>query len=161
MTAQRDVDEHYLRRAIDMARRGIIQGQTPFGCCIVKNDAVIALAHNTVWRDMNITAHAEINAIEQACADLQTIDLSGGILYTTCEPCPMCFSAAHWARLSRIVFGARIQDARDAGFNELVIDSERMRALGGSPLVMTPEVLREESIALFKEWAAGEACRVY
>ncbi|MDD2703568.1 MAG: nucleoside deaminase, partial [Candidatus Omnitrophica bacterium] len=104
-----------MRLAINKAVQGIRKGQTPFGACIVKGNRVISLAHNSVWRDTDITAHAEINAVRKACKKLKTIDLSGCVIYSTCEPCPMCFAACHWAGISAIIFGARIADARRSG----------------------------------------------
>src|SRR5437588_11290140 len=97
--------EHWMRLAIETARHGIEQGQTPFGACIVRGDDLIVASHNVVWQTTDITAHAEITALREACRALRTIDLSGCTIYSTCEPCPMCFSACHWARLDRTVYG--------------------------------------------------------
>ncbi len=141
-----------MRLAIAVAVAGIRHGQTPFGCCIVKNQTVIATAHNTVWKDNDPTRHAEVNAIRAACRALRTIDLSGTSLYATCEPCPMCYSAAHWARVSRIVFGARIDDARSAGFNELGIATETLKKLAGSPVELVPEFMAGQCRNLFHLW---------
>ena len=96
-------DIKFMRLAIAKAREGIKKGQAPFGACIVKNGKVIACSHNIVWESLDITAHAEINAIRTTCKKLKSVDLSGCTIYSTCEPCPMCFSACHWGRISRIV----------------------------------------------------------
>ncbi|MEO0073590.1 MAG: nucleoside deaminase, partial [candidate division WOR-3 bacterium] len=104
-------DREAMELAITQAARGIRKGQSPFGCILVRNGKVLSRAHNTVWQDCDPSAHAEVNAIRQACRRLRTIDLSGTVLYATCEPCPMCFGAAHWARIAKIVFGASIRDA--------------------------------------------------
>ena len=115
-------DEGYMRLAIQKAREGVAAGQTPFGACIVTaGGEVAACEHNVVWRTTDITAHGEVNAIRVACRSLGTIDLSGCTIYSTTEPCPMCFSAIHWAKIAGIVFGASISDAQAAGFNELAI----------------------------------------
>jgi guanine deaminase len=149
-----------MRLAIAKARQGIVGGQAPFGACIVKNGQVISIAHNVVWRTQDITAHAEIHAIRQACRKLKTIDLTGCIIYSTCEPCPMCFSACHWARIRGIVYGARILDAKRYGFNELFISARRMRKNGRSPVRIQGDFLREENIRLFSLWAKKKA-KVY
>ena len=154
-------DADWMQQAIEKTEEGIAAGQTPFGACIVKDDALIACAHNTVWDTTDITAHAEVNAIRQACRELGTIDLSGCVIYTTCEPCPMCFSACHWARIRRVVYGASIADAQAAGFNELTIPSEDMKRLGGSATEITGGVLREEAYALFERWLARADRRAY
>ena len=98
------IHEKFMRLAIDKARRGIKNGQTPFGVCISKDAEVISCVHNIVWESMDITAHAEIHAIREACKKLNTVDLSGCVIYSTCEPCPICLSACHWANISTIVY---------------------------------------------------------
>ena len=118
-------------------------------------------AHNQVWSDTDITAHAEIVAIREACRKLGTVDLSGCVIYSTTEPCPMCFSACHWARLDRVVFGARIADAHAAGFNELSVSNEDMKRLGGSPMVIEADFMRAEARELFEEWKRRAGRRVY
>ncbi len=146
------LDEQFMRLAIAKAREGIEQGQTPFGACIVKDRRVIACAHNQVWSDTDITAHAEVCAIRQACLQLKSIDLSGSIIYSTCEPCPMCFSAIHWARISWIIFGADIEDAKQAGFHELEISNGQMKEMGNSGIEINSGVCQSECVALFDLW---------
>lgn len=141
-----------MRLAIQKAKQGIKKGQTPFGACIVKNGKVISCVHNTVWKETDITMHAEIHAIRVACKKLKTIDLSGCIIYSTCEPCPMCFSAIHWARISRVVYGAKIADAIKAGFNELPVSNSELKKLGISPVQLTSGLMRKENQQLFREW---------
>lgn len=150
-----------MRLAIKKAKQGIRKGQTPFGACIVKDGKVISCAHNVVWKSKDITAHAEINAIRAACKKLNTIDLSGCVIYSTCEPCPMCFSACHWAKISKIVYGARIEDAKKIGFNELIISNRKMKQLGNSSIEVIGDFLREENIKLFKLWSKQKDKRVY
>src|SRR6266487_1103214 len=100
--------ERWMTLAIEQARAGIAAGQSPFGAVVVRRGEALAAAHNEVWARTDPTAHAEIMAIEAAARRLGTIDLSGCVLYTTCEPCPMCASAAHWSRLDEVVCGATI-----------------------------------------------------
>lgn len=150
-----------MRMAIEKAREGIMNGQTPFGACIVKNDHVIVCVHNVVWKTTDITAHAEVNAIREACKKLCTVDLSGCIIYSTCEPCPMCFSAIHWARISKIVFGASIADAEQAGFNELRLSNVQMKEIGGSPVGIVGGLLREENVQLFEVFSNLKGKKIY
>ncbi|HUJ20133.1 MAG TPA: nucleoside deaminase [Bryobacteraceae bacterium] len=147
MTASADVP--FMRMAIEKAREGVLRGQTPFGACIVRDGQVLSCAHNVVWETNDVTAHAEIHAIREACRRLSTIDLSGSVIYSTCEPCPMCFAACHWARIAKIVYGASIQDAWASGFHELQIANVQMRELGGSPIEIVGDFLRDEAVALF------------
>lgn len=155
------VDEKFMRLTIEKAREGMKKGQSPFGACVVKNGEVISCVHNVVWQTTDITAHAEVHAIREACKKLGVIDLTGCEIYSTCEPCPMCFSAIHWANISKIVFGARIVDAEDGGFRELKISNEQMKKLGGSPVEIVAGFMKNENVALFEEWRRLENRRVY
>ncbi|HSI36292.1 MAG TPA: nucleoside deaminase [Tepidisphaeraceae bacterium] len=155
-------DAQFMRLAIDACRRGIEAGQSPFGAVIVSPAGdVVSVEHNVVWRTTDPTAHAEVAAIRAACGTLRTIDLTGHTIYSTTEPCPMCFAAIHWAKLARIVYGASIADAQSAGFSELTISNTQMRRIGGSPVEIAGGVLAAESAALFAEWLARVDRRVY
>lgn len=150
----------YMRLAIAMAQKGIELGQSPFGAVIVHNGEVIACNHNTVWLTNDPTAHAEINSIRHAAAQRQWhVHFMEAEIYSTCEPCPMCLSAIHWARLRRVVYGASIADAQAAGFSELTVPAKHLADIGGSHLVVESGLLREECRALFDVWRAanGEA----
>ena len=138
--------------AIRAARFGVEQGQSPFGCCIIRGSRVLACCHNTVWSDGDPTRHAEVNAIRDAARALASIDLSGCTLVATCEPCPMCYSAAHWARVARIVYGASIADADRAGFSEMAIPVERMRDLTGDGVEIEAGLMVDECRELFDYW---------
>ncbi len=150
-----------MRLAIDAARRGMAGGQTPFGCAIAVGDQVIATAHNTVLADTNITAHAEINALRAACHELGNVHLSGAMVASTCEPCPMCAAALHWARVDHIYFGATVSDAATSGFNELNLAAASLLSQGGSNVNLTGEWLAEECRELFREWQARDDSRAY
>lgn len=157
-----NVDHHdFMGMAVETALQGIENGQTPFGACLVKDNVVIARAHNRVWQDTDITAHAEIQAIRRGCRQLSTIDLSGCVIYSTCEPCPMCFSACHWARVDRIVYGASISDAAEAGFNEMPVSNTEMKDSGESSIAITSGILRDECVRLFEQWASRSDRRNY
>ncbi len=151
----------YMRLAIETAREGIGAGQSPFGSVLVKDGRIVAATHNTVWRDTDPTAHAEVNCLRAASRSLAAIDLAGSTLYSTCEPCPMCLSAIHWANVDRVVFGATIDDAATAGFRELRVPAETLARMGGSPLRVQPGLLRDECAALFAEWRDSGHRRAY
>ncbi len=150
-----------MRLALENAKEGVRKGQTPFGACVVKNNRVVACVHNAVWKTTDSTAHAEIQALRAACKKLETIDLSGCVIYSTCEPCPMCFSACHWAKVSEIVYGTRIEDARAIGFSELSISNGEMKRRGKSPIKIRKDFMRREALALFKEWSSRPGKRAY
>lgn len=145
---------YFMQQAIDKALEGIQNGQTPFGACIVKDSQVISCEHNRVWETCDITAHAEVTAIRAACKKLQAVDLSGCTIYSTCEPCPMCFSACHWAKISKIVYGTAIEDAAHVGFDELRISNNQLKQLSKSPVEIVHGCMYEENLALFKKFQA-------
>ena len=140
----------FMQMAIDKVREAI--ADTAFGACIVKDGQVISCEHNVVWETTDVTAHAEIHAIRSACKKLGTIDLSGCVMYTTCEPCPMCFAACHWAGIETIIYGADIADAQQAGFNELTISAETMKELGASKVEVVKDFMKKECAQLFQDW---------
>jgi guanine deaminase len=154
-------DADFLRLAIRAAREGIAAGQSPFGSVIVHRGDVVAAAHNTVWRDTDPTSHAEVNNIRAAARALRSIDLTGCTLYSTCEPCPMCLSAIHWAKIERMVYGAAIADAAAAGFSELRVAAQELARMGGSHLVVEGGLLAEECRALFEEFRKVSAGKTY
>merc|ERR1711939_792101 len=108
--------------AVEEAVEGITKGEGgPFGACVVCDGKVVARAHNMVLQTNDPTAHAEVTAIRKACARLGRFDLSDCILYTSCEPCPMCYGAIHWAKIPRCIFSATAEDAAKAGFDDKFI----------------------------------------
>ncbi len=145
--------EKFMGLAIREARKNIKDmAGGPFGACIVKKGRVVAVSRNTVLKT-DATAHAEINAIKKASRKLGAYDLSGCIIYSTTEPCPMCFAAIHWARIKSIIYGTKISDAKKIGFNELSISSVRLASLGNSGIRLTSGVLVKECRELLKDWA--------
>jgi tRNA(Arg) A34 adenosine deaminase TadA len=148
--------------ALEKAREGTKLRNSPFGACIVDaSGRVVACEHNRVWQTTDVTAHAEVTALRAACRVVGGIDLSGHTIYSTTEPCPMCFSAIHWGRIVRIVYGAGIADAAAAGFNELPISNDQLKQLGGSKAEIVSGVLRDEALKLFRDWVADPAHRAY
>jgi tRNA(Arg) A34 adenosine deaminase TadA len=144
-----------MRLAIRKAQEAIAAGQSPFASAILRGGDVVAVTHNTVWRDTDPTAHAEVNCIRAAAAALRTIALRGCTLFSTAEPCPMCLSAIHWAKIDRVVYGAAITDATAAGFSELAVAARTLAELGHSPVRVEGGLLRDECAALFDQWRAA------
>jgi tRNA(Arg) A34 adenosine deaminase TadA len=144
-----------MQLAIEKCRQGLAAGQSPFGCAIARDGQLLSCSHNTVVLTMDITAHAEVNAIREACRHTGNILLEGAIVATTCEPCPMCMAALHWARVDTVYYGATIADAEVAGFNELQLPAAELLRLGGSKLNLIPGLLPEQCKQLFAEWNAN------
>lgn len=145
-------DKELMRRVIDRTRHGIEDGQTPFGACIVKDGEIISM-HNAVWDSGDATAHAEVEAIRKASKVLGTADLSGCVAYSTCAPCSMCFSAYHWAGISKIFYGVSLEASIEVGLGNLPISPETMKELANTPIEIVGEFLVEENQELFKLWA--------
>lgn len=156
--------ESLMRLAIEQARQGIAAGQSPFGCAIARagdGDRPLAAAHNTVLATTDPTAHAEVNALRLGCRAAGEIFLPGAIVATTCEPCPMCLAALHWARVETVYYGATIADAAEAGFNELTLPAAELAERGGSALQLVPGLLTAACRQLFAEWRAAPGRRAY
>jgi tRNA(Arg) A34 adenosine deaminase TadA len=147
-------DARFMREAIEIAHIGVRAGQSPFGACVVRDGRVLARAHNTVLRDSDPSAHAEINAVRAACAELGTHDLSGCIVYATGEPCPMCLGCCYWAHVPRIVFGSSLADSEAIGFGELPYAPATLLNAAARPLLVEGGVLRDECLGIFKAWQA-------
>ena len=111
-------DDVYLAQAIRLATDNVANGGGPFGAVIVTAEGAAFEGVNRVTANNDPTAHAEVTAIRNACATSGTFDLTGAVLYTSCEPCPMCLAAALWARVERVVFAADRHDAARAGFDD-------------------------------------------
>ena len=112
------MNEKFLKMAIKESMLSVENGSSPFGAVIVKNNNVVSQAHNTVVPDNDATAHAEVNAIRQAGKMLNTFDLSDCILYTSCEPCPMCLNAIKWSNIKEVYYAATRDDADKIGFRD-------------------------------------------
>ncbi|GAB4314088.1 MAG: guanine deaminase [Bacteroidales bacterium] len=118
-------DQDFIREAIDLSARNLNHKEGgPFGAVVVKEGKIIGKGWNTVVRDNDPTAHAEVNAIRDACKTLNSFQLDGCTLYTSCEPCPMCLGAIYWARPEKVVFAASRKDAENAGFDDSFIYNE-------------------------------------
>ncbi|MDP3639805.1 MAG: nucleoside deaminase [Nanoarchaeota archaeon] len=145
------MDEDFIKLAINEAKKSFKDGEkTPFGAVIVKNDVVISIAHNTARQTFDPTNHAEINAIRKACQKLKNHHLSDCTLYTTCEPCVMCFAAAWWAKIPKIIYGVKLNDVVKKGQREIDVNCQFLNEKSGSVVEMKSEVLREECLRLFE-----------
>ena len=113
-----------MRRAIALSEQSVRNGGGPFGAVVARGGEIIAEASNSVTINHDPTAHAEVNAIRKAAQKLNTFDLSGCDIYTSCEPCPMCLGAIYWARLDRIYYGNNREDAARIGFDDDLIYKE-------------------------------------
>ena len=139
-----------IRLSVEMMRQG--KGG-PFGALIVRDGQVIGRGWNQVTSTNDPTAHAEIVAIREACRETGSFLLPGCELYSSCEPCPMCLSAAYWVRLRRVYYAARRSDAAEAGFLDDMIYKELAREPDARSLPCAG-LLREEALPAFQEWKA-------
>ncbi len=147
----------YMAQAIELARENVRSGTGgPFAAIVVRDNRVLASGTNRVTAENDPTAHAEVLAIRGACRTVQDFQLTGAIIYTTCEPCPMCLGAIYWARIDRIYFAASRIDAATAGFDDHEIYEEIMTPHHERRIPIT-QLSREASLDLFKEWGDDES----
>lgn len=151
----------YMAIAIKEALGGISKGDGgPFGACITLGGKVLAVGHNTVLKRQDSTCHAEINVIREASKRLGRFDLSDCRIYTTTEPCPMCLSAIHWARIQKVIFGTTIEDVHSRGFNELLLKAEKLIRISKSKITVKQK-FRGDCLELLKAWDAKGNRKVY
>lgn len=140
-----------MREAIRLADESVASGGGPFGAVIVKDGKIIAGSSNSVTLDNDPTAHAEVNAIRQACRKLDNFNLAGCVIYTSCEPCPMCLGAIYWAGIDRIYYGNTREDAAAINFADNFIYEELARPMHARKVPIIP-LLREEAGSSFRAW---------
>jgi guanine deaminase len=141
-----------MARAIQLSLEGVQSGHGgPFGAVIVRDGSIIAEGVNQVTSTNDPTAHAEIQAIRQACHKLGTFELKDCQLYSSCEPCPMCLGAIYWSRLSRIYFANTAKDAAAIGFDDSFIYGE-LNQLPAERQIPASQLMREEGLAAFRAW---------
>jgi tRNA(adenine34) deaminase len=138
--------ESFMRLALDEAKKG----DAPYGAVIVKDNQVVAVGHNTVRRDNDPSAHAEINVIRSLTAKIKNPSLEGYRIYTTGEPCPMCATACVWTGISEIVYGASIQDLISLNQSQIDISCEEVIAKSCKNIKVTKGILKNECLELFK-----------
>ena len=150
-----DDDFSFMRRAIELSLENVKKGGGPFGAVITRKGKIIAESSNLVTALNDPTAHAEINVIRAAAQKLGTFDLSDCIIYSSCEPCPMCLGAIYWARVREVFFANTTSDARDIGFDDSLIYEEISRPLQERRIEFR-QILRKEAIKAFKAWEESE-----
>jgi guanine deaminase len=147
-----DLDEKFMMRAIQIAQDGVDSNHGgPFGCVIARDGQIVGEGCNRVTSTNDPTAHAEIVAIRDACNNLKSFQLESCVVYTTCEPCPMCLGAIYWARPAGIFFAGTREDAAAAGFDDKLFYDELEKPNERRRLKMA-NMLREEAQILFRKW---------
>ena len=146
------MEAEFMAEAIALARQGMNAGLGgPFGALVARNREVIGRGCNDVIALQDPTAHAEIQAIRQACQHLSHFHLEGCVLYCSCEPCPMCLAAAYWARLEGIYFAASREDAARMGFADALIYAELGLAPSERQIPMV-QIMQEEALKVARHW---------
>lgn len=146
--------EVFMKEAISLAREGMDRGEGgPFGCVIVRNGEVIGRGYNKVTSSNDPSAHAEVVAIRDACSFLNTFQLTGCDVYTSCEPCPMCLGAIYWARPDRVFYACTRDDAAHIGFDDDFIYNEIAIPIEARRISMV-QLEQSEGIKVFEAWAA-------
>jgi len=141
----------FMLEAIELSIKSAATIGGPFGCVIVKDDQIISEGSNKVTSTNDPTAHGEIVAIREACLKLNTFNLSGCELYSSCEPCPMCLSAIYWSHIDKIFFANTRNDAKNIDFDDSFIYSEINKKIEDRKIQMT-QMLRDEALKAFKIW---------
>ena len=146
-------DREFMRRAIELAQQGIDANDGgPFGAIVVKDGEIIGEGCNQVTSTNDPTAHAEVVAIRAACRALNSFQLDGCVIYTSCEPCPMCLGAIYWARPLKMYFACNREDAANVGFDDRLIYEEIERPIEDRR-IESVNFLREEGLRVFENWA--------
>jgi tRNA(Arg) A34 adenosine deaminase TadA len=153
-------NKKYMLDAIQLASNNVDIGGGPFAAVIVKNNKIIAAAANSVTTDNDPTAHAEVNAIRKACENLNTFDLSGCVIYTSCEPCPMCLGAIYWAHIDKVFYGNTKEDAKKIGFDDSFIYKEMELPLNKRK-VKFEQLLHSEAFVSFDKWMQSDNKKEY
>ena len=148
-------NEDFMRQAIALAVENVKNGGGPFGAVIVRGGEVVATGVNRVTANNDPTAHAEVSAIRAACTKLGTFDLSGCVLYTSCEPCPMCLGAIYWAHIDKIYYGANQHDAAAVDFDDSFIYRE-LELEPNRRNKPVENILHDEALAPFNLWREKE-----
>ncbi|MFV0470178.1 MAG: nucleoside deaminase [Dysgonomonas sp.] len=148
-------DAKFMRKAIILAEKSVEKGGGPFGAVIVKDGKIVAEGNNCVTLNNDPTAHAEVTAIRKACKKFKTFDLSGCVIYTSCEPCPMCLASIYWAHLDKIYYGCTKTDAKNIGFDDSFIYDE-IALKPEKRSIPTKNILNAEALSAFRMWEDKE-----
>ncbi len=145
-------DRNFMRAAIRLAEKGMdANAGGPFGAVVVKDGEIISEGFNKVTSENDPTAHAEIIAIREACKKLGAFQLDDCVIYTSCEPCPMCLGAIYWARPKKVFYACNREDAASANFDDQFIYSE-LNVKIEERKVHFENIIREEGLMLFDKW---------
>ncbi len=148
-------DLKFMRKAIAISKKSVENGGGPFGAVIVKDGVVVASSNNQVTKNNDPTAHAEVMAIRKACKKLNTFDLTGCVLYASCEPCPMCLSAMYWAHIDHYFYANQKEDAKSIGFDDQFIYEELDKPVS-KRFMPREQILRDEAMEVFRMWTEKE-----
>ena len=149
----------YMEVANDLAKDNLkTNNGGPFGACIVKDGVIIGKGSNMVLATNDPTAHAEVVAIRDACKNINTYDLSGCELYTSCYPCPMCLSAIIWSNIKMVYYGNNVDDASSIGFRDEDIYNY---IKGNNDMLKLENIDREETIKVFEEYKNKSDTTIY
>jgi tRNA(Arg) A34 adenosine deaminase TadA len=154
------MEERFMQQAIALAEASIDAGGGPFGAVVVRDGEIIGRGSNRVTSHNDPTAHAEVEAIRDACRRIGDFQLKGCVLYVNCEPCPMCLAAVYWARLDAVYYAATAEEAAAAGFDDVVIRREVRLAPPQRQLPMR-QMLHEAAQGTFRRWLAMEDKQEY
>ena len=151
-----DNHKYFMQKAVNEAIKGMVADEGgPFGCVIVKNGKIIGKGNNKVTSTNDPTAHAEVTAIRNACKNLNSFQLDDCIIYTSCEPCPMCLGAIYWARPKKVYYGSNQNDASDIGFDDQFIYDEINLAYNKRAIPFE-QCERDTALQAFKMWQEKE-----
>jgi guanine deaminase len=147
-------DEEFMRRAIGLAQNGV-DGNAggPFGAVVVRNGEIVGDGCNQVTSTNDPTAHAEVVAIRNACRNLNSFQLDDCVIYTSCEPCPMCLGAIYWARPKQVFFACTREDAARIGFDDQFIYEEIEKNFENRQMKLV-NLMRDEGLTVFEKWAS-------
>ena len=155
-----NLSKNFMLRAIELSMISLKEDGGPFGCVIVKNNEIISEGFNEVTNKNDPTAHAEIVAIRNACNKLNTFNLKGTQMFTSCEPCPMCLSAIYWSHIDKIYYGNNRKDAAKIGFDDSYIYDELLIDLNKRKIPLE-QINEKEAIKAFEEWEVKTDKTVY
>lgn len=153
--------QYFMREAVNAALKGMQNNEGgPFGCVIVKDGKIVGRGNNKVTSNNDPTAHAEVTAIRDACKNLNTFQLDGCELYTSCEPCPMCLGAIYWARPDKVYYGSNHRDAANIGFDDAFIYDEISLPYEKRSIPFE-QVAREMALEPFQRWSEKDDKALY
>lgn len=145
-------DETMMNVAIELSLKGMLSNEGgPFGAIITQNNKIIGRGNNRVTSSNDPTAHAEVNAIRDACKNIGNFELIDCVLYTSCEPCPMCLGAIYWARIPKVYYACSRSDAANIGFDDALIYKEISLPIEERMIAMN-QICQHKAIEVFNQW---------